>query len=171
MSSTQRSRLPDGASDRDPLAVAYAYLNRRERTIAETRARLERAGFAAAEIAETLTQLGDLGYLDDGRYARVFAEDKRALESWGAERIGRALAARGIAPELVEAALLEAGDEGGAGGADERARALSLVRRRFGQDPPADLRQRQRALGLLVRKGYDSETAYDVVRAWGADSG
>ena len=32
--------------------------------------------------------------------------------------------------------------------------------------PPADERGRERALGLLVRRGYALELAYDAVRAF-----
>jgi regulatory protein len=41
-----------------------------------------------------------------------------------------------------------------------------LLRRRF-PSPPDDDRGRDRALGLLVRRGYDLEMAYDAVRAFG----
>jgi len=30
----------------------------------------------------------------------------------------------------------------------------------------ADPQERERALGVLIRKGYDSDLAYDAVRAW-----
>ena len=43
--------------------------------------------------------------------------------------------------------------------------ALALLRRRF-PDPPAAPRDCERALGMLVRKGYDLDLAYDVVRAF-----
>ncbi len=35
--------------------------------------------------------------------------------------------------------------------------------------PPADQRERERALGLLVRRGYELELAYDAVRAFERD--
>ena len=152
------------ANSQDALAVAYTYLNRRERTVSETRARLERAGFDAGAVDAAIAELLDLGYLDDGRYARVFAQDKRTLESWGSERIGRELAGRGVERELIEAALAQAG---GDGPSDEHERAVELLRSRFGGGP-ADLRDRDRALGVLIRMGYDGGTAYDAVRAWAA---
>lgn len=164
------------------LALAYALINRRERTVAEVHARLERAGVEAAEAAMAVAELLGYGYLDDGRYARVFTQDKRTLEGWGNGRIARALQARGVAGEVIEAALTasdseagEAGDReagGAAGGSsttDELRRALALLRRRFPGGPaqPAD---RRRAFGVLARKGYDSETAADAVREWARGS-
>src|ERR1700761_7563071 len=93
------------AGKADAFQVAYAYLNRRERTVAEMRARLEKAELSEAEYAPVISELLELGYLDDARYARLFTEDKRNLEGWGRERIARALRARGIEREVVEAAL------------------------------------------------------------------
>jgi regulatory protein len=107
-----------------------------------------------------LAELLELGYVDDARYARVFAQDKRALDSWGEERIARVLAERGVERSLIAAALTQGGDD-----ADDRERAVELLHRRFGERP-ADLRARERALGMLVRKGYESEIAYDAVREW-----
>jgi regulatory protein len=141
------------------LAVAYEFINARERTVAEVRARLERAELPAGEIEAAIAELVEFGYLDDARYARVFAQDKRALESWGADRIARTLAARGVERELIAAAL------DGWGGDADRVRAIELLRRRF-ESPPADLRACERALGVLIRKGYASEIAYEAVRAW-----
>lgn len=126
-------------------------------------ARLERAELPADELEAAVAELVELGYLDDGRYARVFAEDKRNLEDWGSERIERVLVERGVERPLIAAAL--AGVFGEGEGEDER--ALALLTRRF-PEPSADPRERERALGVLIRKGYDSDLAYDAVRAWSA---
>ena len=158
--------------------VAYAYLNRRERTVAEVRARLERAEVQGEEIDAVVAELLEFGYLDDARYARVFTQDKRALEAWGNERIARSLRERGVERELIEAALAERDDEASAGdpgdgesglgstGSDsELERAVALLGQRFPRGP-ADPRDRERAFGVLARKGYESETAADAVREW-----
>lgn len=137
--------------------VALTYLGRRERTAAEMRLRLERDGAGEAAIQRVIDELLADALLDDARYARLFVEDKRTLEGWGSERIERELRARGVDRELI-AATLSAG-EGEEGDLD---RALALLRRRF-PDPPRDRRERDRALGVLVRKGYDSEVAVDAL--------
>jgi regulatory protein len=66
------------------------------------------------------------------------------------------LAAKGLTGSEIEAALKA--DEG-----DDLARARELLERRG--DPLVDERARARALAFLARRGYDSETAYDAVRA------
>ena len=200
----------DGAGTGRGFGVAYAFLNRRERTVAEVRARLERAEIPAEEIDAVVAELLEFGYLDDARYARVFTQDKRTLDAWGNERIARALRERGVDRDLIQAALAEDADGDGAGGSlglggadvglsgadvglsgtelglsgtelglsgadvelgggaglrSELARAVALLGQRFPAGP-ADSRDRERAFGVLARKGYESETAADAVREW-----
>jgi regulatory protein len=143
--------------------IAYSYLNRRERTVAEMRRHLEHADVGAREIRLTIDSLIDDGYLDDERFARLFAEDKRSLEHWGSERIERSLLARGVDPEVVRAAIAGETHE------SELDRALALLRRRF-PAAPEDRRDRDRALGMLLRKGYDPELALDALRAHARDA-
>lgn len=145
--------------DPDPLALAYRYLNRRDRTEGEVRRHLTAKGVAAADIERSVATLSDHGYVDDARYARLFAQDKRVLEGWGSERIRDALASRGIERDLIEAAIA---DEDGA--ESEMERALEILRRRF-PSPSWEPRERDRALAVLLRKGYDSELALDALTA------
>jgi regulatory protein len=81
------------------------------------------------------------------------------LEQWGTERIARALSERGIERELIAEALA------GEPGESELARAVELLGQRF-PAPPQEWRERERAFGVLVRKGYDTEVASDAIRAW-----
>ncbi len=141
------------------LRVAFAYLNRRERTVAEMRLRIERDGHSAATRDAVIDELIGAGYLDDARYARLFVQDKRTLAGWGGERIRRALAGRGVDRDLVEAALAQEEGE------TELDRALALLRRRF-PEPPRERRERDRALRMLLRRGYDLELAVEALAAY-----
>ena len=80
-----------------------------------------------------------LGYLDDARYAQRFAEDRRRLDAWGAERIERRLVALGVA----------AGHRGGAVGARDGHDELTAAVELLGAASPTagDDRERERALG------------------------
>jgi regulatory protein len=142
------------------LDLAYRYLGHRDRTVLEIRRHLEAKRVEPATIDEVVEALHRQGYLDDARFAQRFAEDRRNLDSWGAERIERKLRAVGVPAEDIEAAL------GTQTAAEAREAAIELLRRRFAV-PPRDDRERERALGLLVRRGYELELAYDAVRAFG----
>ncbi|HET9102868.1 MAG TPA: regulatory protein RecX [Solirubrobacteraceae bacterium] len=155
---TPEARLQKG------LALSYAYINRRERTAAELSAHLERKGIETGVAAECLRELTGLGYVDDRRYALMFVHDKRELEGWGSERIRRGLAERGVDRAAIEAALAEHETEFAAG-ETELDRAVALLARRF-PEPPRERRDRDRALGALIRKGFDSELALDALTAY-----
>ena len=133
---------------------------RRERTVAELRTALERRRVEPDAIEVAVEELSTSGFLDDARYAVRFAEDKRELAQWGSERIARELARRGVAPDLIDAALCDRTEQA------ELATALTLLEQRF-PAPPADDRERDRAWRLLVRRGYAPELAYEAVRALG----
>ena len=100
----------------DALALAFAYLNRRERTAAEVRARLTRAGCGEVEIEDTIGELVTLGQLDDARFAQLFAQDRRELDGWGHERIARRLRELGVERELIDEALADEARGGAAAG-------------------------------------------------------
>jgi regulatory protein len=133
---------------------------RRERTVAELRTALERRRVEPDAIDAAVEELSASGFLDDARYAVRFAEDKRELAQWGSERIARELTRRGVAAELIDAALCDRTEQA------ELGTALILLEQRF-PAPPADDRERDRAWRLLVRRGYAPELAYEAVRALG----
>ena len=137
--------------------LAWRALNRRERTVAEMARLLAGKRVEPSAIDTVVGELREQGYLDDASYARRFAEDRRRLDAWGSDRIERKLLSLGVERGLIAAALGEQGHE------DELAAAGELLARRF-PDPPQTPRDRDRALGVLVRKGYDLELAYDALR-------
>ena len=141
---------------REAFERAVEALSHRERTTAELSEWLGERGFAAAEVESAVGRLIEIGELDDERFARRYAEDKRELRGWGPERIREALAAKGLSGTEIEAAL--AADSG-----DDLARARALLERRG--ESLEDERSRARALAFLARRGYDSELAYEAVRS------
>jgi regulatory protein len=142
---------------RDPFDAALAALRRKERTTSELAEWLGRRGFDTADVRAALSRLAAAGELDDERFARRYAEDKRALSGWGAERIREALLAKGVASATVDAVLAEDSH------ADQLERAGELLARRG--RPLTGNAERQRALEFLARRGYDYEIAYEAVRA------
>jgi regulatory protein len=150
-----------GAGDRDrererAIQLGYRAVGYRDRTVAELRTFLERKRVEPEAIADAVEELTAAGFLDDPRFARRFADDKRELELWGTERIARDLHRRGIAPDLIERVVADRSREA------ELDTALVLLEQRL--PPPRDDRERDRAWRLLVRRGYDSEVAYEAVR-------
>jgi regulatory protein len=143
----------------EALDLSFTYLGHRDRTVAEVRRHLERKRVEPAGIDGAIVELERMQYLDDARFARRFAEDRRRLDGWGADRIERRLLALGVEPGLAAAALA------GGDGHDELAAAVEVLRAKIRGRPRTD-RERDRALGVLARRGYELELAYDAVRAF-----
>ena len=117
-------------------------LARRELSLVELRARLERSGVTPDEAALVSTSLREAGYQSDERTA---SERARVLggRCLGDAAITADLAGRGLSPTDIHEAL--------AGLPDEEARA-ELLAARIGRSP--------KLLQTLRRKGYSEETVY-----------
>ena len=138
-------------------SLAWKALNRRDRTVDELGGILLGKRVEPGVADEVVTELIELGYLDDAGYAVRFAEDRRRLDGWGSERIARRLRELGVDREHIDAAIAGQDPE------EEMAAALELLRRRC-PSPPETRAERDRALGILVRRGYAPDLAFDALR-------
>lgn len=101
--------------------------------------------------AGELDRLEALGLIDDASLAASVAFTQHSRKGLGRSAIEQELKRRHIAPELIEAALADIGDE------DEQARATELALKRIGQlSSYDDETARRRLHGFLARKGYSS---------------
>src|SRR3954451_23672824 len=97
-------RLEDPEARLEPARpLAWPARTRRERTVAELAGLLSDKRVEPAAIETVVGELVEQGYLDDESYARRFAEDRRRLDAWGAERIERRLLSLGVDRDLVRA--------------------------------------------------------------------
>ena len=145
----------EASSHSEPLSLALRALNQKERSVAEMGSWLRARGVDDSDSADVIDHLVSTGVLDDTRYARQYAEDKRSLKRWGNDRIRAALIDRGISSHDAEEAL--------AGGTeDEIERAVEALTERGAT--LADALERQKALGMLARRGYEAEVAYEAIR-------
>jgi regulatory protein len=142
--------------DRDALSLALRALGRKERSVAELGSWLRRRGVADDDAEQAIGHLIETEVLDDARFARRYAEDKRELSGWGSERIRAALIERGVPVADAEAAV------GSEGAEPELERAVALLRDRGAA--LEEERGRNRALGLLARRGFGSDLAYEAIR-------
>ena len=140
--------------------VVWRFLAHRDRTEAEVRRQLERKHVDPRLAEEVIQELVEGRYVDDAAFARRFTEDRRNLDGWGAERIERRLTELGVDRHHIRAALASDGDDDGH---DELAAACELLARRF-PVPPDTPRDLERALGFLVRRGYELELAHEALR-------
>ena len=158
MTTAERALDPE-ARLQHALDLSYRYLGYRDRTVVEVRRHLESKRVEPDTIDAAVAELERQEYLDDARFAQRYAEDRRTLDAWGSDRIERKLRDAGVDAGLIAAAL-SSQDAGG-----ELEAAVALLERRM-RGPLGSDRERERALGLLVRKGYELDLAYDAVRTY-----
>ena len=87
---------------------AYDYaldlLSARAYTTRNLRRKLTQKEYEPAEVEATVNRLLDAGLLDDAKFAREFARQKLTTGGSSVRRVQRALAVRGIPPDLARAA-------------------------------------------------------------------
>jgi regulatory protein len=136
---------------------ALGLLAVRARSRRELERRLLQAGFEAEEVTDVLERLERVGLVDDEAFARQVAEHAFGVKRAGRRSVVSSLMAAGVAPDVIEATLSEAGDEG------ERAEALARSKAsRLGSVDP--VKAFSRVTSLLVRRGYSPEVARRAAR-------
>ena len=123
------------------------------------RAHLSGRGVQPEVADQAVAELVEQGYLDDVRFAHRFAEDRRTLDHWGSERIERRLSRAGHRTGARRRGRRAAGTRASSTRRWRCSRGASPRRRAIERDL-------NRALGLLVRRGYELELAHDAIQAY-----
>ena len=129
----------------DAVETALRALRSRDRSTAELDARLAGKGVGETEREQVLETLERIGYVDDERFARARAK-QLADRGSGDALIRHDLETRGVAPEVVEAALAEL--------EPERVRAARIVARRG---------RSVKTARYLASRGFDGDALEGVV--------
>lgn len=155
-----RQRSPRVLDAARAKVVAYDLLARRPWTRKELTERLRRRGAPAAIAAELVAELEAAGYVDDRAFARGWAEARARQKALGRQRIAAELRAKGVARDLIEAALRKTFGE-----VSEEAQAFEVARRRFPVLLKRDPRKAAARLrDHLLRRGFSSDVVGAVLR-------
>ena len=134
---------------RSALATGLRLLGLRDHSRDELERKLRRR-YGADEILAALNKLGQIGLIDDAKFAVSFARTKLQLHRWGRQKIYFELLKRGVSRELSGSTTANLPL------ADQQAAADSLVASR--QKQWGDLLplpdQERRLIGLLSRRGF-----------------
>lgn len=150
----------DAPPHQQALDIAYKFVSQRERTERQLRDKLAAKDCAPAAINAAVKELRRYGFVDDARYAKLFAEDKRRLQSWGERRIRMQLMRDGIARDVIDG--LFADDEAALSAPSELEVALELLARK--RPDLADPKVKARMAGMLARRGIASATVFAALR-------
>lgn len=144
----------DLAMEELPLAKerALKLLGYRERSASEVHRKLRDSGFPDSVSRAVVERFSDIELIDDVRFASAWTRSRRS-GGYGERRIARELADKGVAPDIIAAAL-EADD-----GTDEADRALTALRGKV----PGDRAESQRLTKKLLGRGFSLSVARDAV--------
>ncbi len=143
----------------DQAYVALARLcARAEKSSGDARRLMRTWGVPESEREGVLQRLLRERFIDDSRYASAFVRDKIALSGWGPYKIRTALAAKGVAREVIDEALGECDRT------KMDSRLEQMLQRKLGslrEGTPYERRAKLMRYGLSL--GYDYSTVADRV--------
>ncbi len=155
-----RRDLPESGSYRNALERALKLLAAHPQSRREVAGRLERAGFPPEIVTQVENRLVELGLLEDGAYARGWAETAVGRRGLAPEAIREVLLEKGVEPEEIDRALEEI-----VGQTSATELAIAAGRRRLRELSRLDLRKAHRRLtGFLMSKGYEPEVVGEACR-------
>ena len=141
------------------LAAMMALCSRREYCSKEIERKLAVRDLSDEQRERILVRLQKEKFLDDGRYAEFFVNDKSRISGWGRRKIAYALSAKGISQNLIESALE---------GMDSESNAMTLERvlkaksRSLKESDP--VKRREKLVRFALGRGFDYAEILDVLK-------
>jgi len=140
---------------------AVAMLAARPRAARDLERMLVRKGEPAEHVASAVQRLIALGVLDDAQFARQFIRAKIAGAGLSRRRLQSELWRRGVARDVIDAALADVMSEDAV---DEDAQIAEVAARKLRTLRSADPAvARRRLYAFLARRGYDSSAIRRVM--------
>ncbi|NEZ05048.1 regulatory protein RecX [Wenzhouxiangella sp. XN201] len=129
--------------------AAMRLLARREHSCKELLRKLTGRGWPRADAEAVIDELAAENLQSDERFAESFVR-QRVGKAYGPVRIRAELAERGIGRGLAARALTSEAP-------DWQAVAARWYERRYGSEPPSDLKEKARRQQALARRGFAHE--------------
>ena len=143
------------------LAVAMGMLARRDMSSTELLRRLAGKGFSDELSEEAVSRLRESGYLDDRRFARLWAESAIRNGRGFGPRLRLELARQRVPEEIATEVLDSLSAE-----YDEMETLASLLARKFSGFTPSSAsdREKRRVLQYLQRRGFSTAAIFQAFR-------
>ncbi|MDD9949039.1 MAG: regulatory protein RecX, partial [candidate division Zixibacteria bacterium] len=153
----QEVELADGVSR--AMTEAHRLIDHRMRTRRELAVKLKSRGRTDEVIDQVLDRLENAGLIDDGRFARLWIDERLRRRPAGLSLLRRELCQKGIDAEIVDAALEESASREG-----ETERAYEALRRQSHRYTRLDRdAAHRRMVAFLARRGFGQAVIYQVV--------
>lgn len=145
--------------------AALRLLGVRARSRSELLTRLRDKDFPPDEVESVMARLDRAGLIDDADFAHQWVRSRHLHSGKGRTALRHELRHKGVDQVVIDQALGQVDDDA------ERDRAAELLQRKTARLGPDDVLDRdardkhtRRFVAMLVRRGYSSSLAFDLVK-------
>lgn len=133
------------------------------RTESQLRTKLKQGGYPDEAVEEAIRYVKSFGYINDAEYVRSFIDSRKEKKS--KKEIYAALKQKGVDSDIIEQVFeeMDYGEE------DSRQAIEALMRKRNYNPDSADLKEKQKLMGYLMRKGFRYEEVNSVLNSADSD--
>ncbi|MGE5381896.1 MAG: regulatory protein RecX [Omnitrophica WOR_2 bacterium] len=129
-----------------------------ERCLVEVRIHALALGLSDKDTEKAIQALVDEGFVDEERYAKIYAGSKFRNKNWGRARIIGELRARQIPADIIKIGLSEIDEE------EYRARIIEMVEHKIAvTDRSNVLLFKHRLAKTAIAKGYENELVHSII--------
>ncbi|MBB6003322.1 regulatory protein RecX [Arcicella rosea] len=145
--------------NREVLVKAANFCAYQERTQQEVRKRLAELEVEGDEAEEIIVWLIENNYLNEERFARIFAGSKFRQKRWGRLKIRQELKMRGVSEYCLKAGMSEIEDE------DYIQTLTDLLEKKAKEIKESNpLKRKQKLLSYALSKGFESGLVFDLMK-------
>lgn len=136
------------------------YCAYQERCHQEVKNKLYELGLNSSDTDEMLSYLITEGFLNEERFAKLFAGGKFRIKHWGRIKIVHALESKGISKKCIQIGLKEIEE------ADYHLTLENLITERIAQGETEDrFVLRNKIAQSLIQKGFESELVWKALKS------
>ena len=140
------------------MSKAMSFCAYQERAPLEVREKLQEWGMDSEVASEIIKMLGQENFLNEERFARIFAGGKFRIKQWGRRKIEKGLREKGISQELILKGFMEIPES------DYKRTLKELIRKKKKQLSSLDKsQQKQKIAKYLITKGYEPELVWEAL--------
>ena len=128
------------------------------RTESQLRTKLKQGGYVEDAVEAAIRYVKSFGYINDMEYARSFIDSRKDRKS--KKELYAALLQKGVPAEIVGQVF----EEADYGEKDSRQAIEALMRKRSYNPETADVKDKQKMMGYLMRKGFSYQDVRNVLQ-------
>jgi regulatory protein len=145
---------PDQILDKMVKYCAY-----QERCIKEVKDKLKTYGLTEEENSRIIDYLIDNRFVNDERFAKIYVQSKSNQNDWGTNKIRFHLIQKGIAKEIIDAALGQTNED------EYRQRLIDILNTKAKTvKAQNDFEKKRKLAAYAMQKGYESALVWEVLK-------